>query len=92
VSGPAGTCQGVSYDLVGRVRGPRVVLMRSDWNYCTRWHLVCMKSEQALDLHSRWLQKLAVDEARRVRPRPSLWRCAAVAQQQEAACGRGTRL
>jgi len=72
VSGPAGTCQGVPYDLVGRVRGPRVVLMRSDWNYCTRWHLVCMKSEQALDLHSRWLQKLAVDEARRVRPRPSL--------------------
>src|SRR5438093_12729862 len=24
VSGPAGTCEGVPYDLVGRVRGPRV--------------------------------------------------------------------
>ena len=29
VSGPAGTCQGVSYDLVGRVRGPRVVFQTS---------------------------------------------------------------
>src|SRR5215471_5854910 len=25
ISGPAGTCPGVPYDLVGRVRGPRVV-------------------------------------------------------------------
>jgi len=29
VSGPAGTCQGVPYDLVGRVRGPRVVFQTS---------------------------------------------------------------
>src|SRR6266516_5886729 len=29
ISGPAGTCQGVPYDLVGRVRGPRVVFQTS---------------------------------------------------------------
>ncbi len=29
VSGPAGTCQGVPYNLVGRVRGPRVVFQTS---------------------------------------------------------------
>jgi hypothetical protein len=29
VSGPAGTCQGVPYDLVGRTRGPRVVFQTS---------------------------------------------------------------
>src|SRR6266436_221422 len=29
VSGPAGTCPGVPYDLVGRVRGPRVVFQTS---------------------------------------------------------------
>src|SRR6516162_6767416 len=29
VSGPAGTCPGVPYDLAGRVRGPRVVFQTS---------------------------------------------------------------
>jgi hypothetical protein len=29
VSGPAGTCQGVPYDLAGRVRGPRLVFQTS---------------------------------------------------------------
>jgi hypothetical protein len=29
VSGPAGTCPGVPYDLVGRIRGPRVVFQTS---------------------------------------------------------------
>jgi hypothetical protein len=29
VSGPAGTCPGVPYDLVGRVRGPRVAFQTS---------------------------------------------------------------
>src|SRR5262245_65675113 len=32
VSGPAGSCQGVPYDLVGRVRGPQVVFQTArDW-------------------------------------------------------------
>jgi hypothetical protein len=29
VSGPAGTCPGVPYDLAGRVRGPRVIFQTS---------------------------------------------------------------
>jgi hypothetical protein len=29
ISGPAGTCQGVPYHLVGRVRGPRVMFQTS---------------------------------------------------------------
>jgi hypothetical protein len=29
ISGPAGTCQGVPYDLAGRVRGPRVLFQTS---------------------------------------------------------------
>jgi len=42
VSGPAGTCPGVPYDLVGRVRGPRVVFQTSrnwtsDCNVTTNW-------------------------------------------------------
>jgi hypothetical protein len=32
ISGPAGSCPGVPYDLAGRVRGPRVVFQTSrDW-------------------------------------------------------------
>jgi hypothetical protein len=29
ISGPAGTCPGVPYDLAGRVRGPRIVFQTS---------------------------------------------------------------